>query len=202
VRHGEIAQHTGKIFLGQSDEPLSETGRAEAEGAARRLRELGVNRDARIVSSDLSRASETARIIAAKLNSVADAANGTKEPSPCVNPCVKEPSPCVALREIDLGAWDGRLIDEIKAEFPREYARRGENILTWKEVGGENYYDMRYRVLRALRRLLIGNGDIIIVAHAGPIRAVVSVYTGTPLAETLRKKIPRCVPLGADGNPL
>jgi probable phosphoglycerate mutase len=90
------------------------------------------------------------------------------------------------------------------AAFPCEYARRGENVLTWKESGGENYYDMRYRVLRALRRLLAGwdGRDIIIVTHAGPIRAVASLYTGRPLAELLREKIPRCVPLGPDGTPL
>ncbi|MDR2610746.1 MAG: histidine phosphatase family protein [Clostridiales Family XIII bacterium] len=203
VRHGEIRQHSGKIFLGQTDAPLSETGRAEAEAAARRLLELGVSRNARIVSSDLSRAAETARIIADRLTRVTRGDGSFV--SNCIQNRTEEPSPCVAgLREMDLGAWDGRLIDDIKTEFPDAYERRGENLLTWKESGGENYYDMRYRVLRTLRRLFAaetGARDIIVVTHAGPIRAVISVYTGTPLEATLYKEIPRCIPLDPAGKP-
>jgi broad specificity phosphatase PhoE/CTP:molybdopterin cytidylyltransferase MocA len=183
VRHGEIAQHSGKILLGQTDVPLSETGRAEVAKAADKLSSVNIDRACRVVASDLLRAAQTADIICEKLElSSFEIYSG--------------------LREIDLGNWDGRFKDEIEAEFPEEYARRGANILTWKASGGENYYDMRYRVLRTLRRLLTNSegDDLLIVTHAGPIIGIISAYTGKSIGEVMKFRIPRCTPLHLDGS--
>jgi broad specificity phosphatase PhoE/CTP:molybdopterin cytidylyltransferase MocA len=200
VRHGEIRQHSGKILLGQTDVPLSDAGRAEAAEAAEKLAALGVGAGARIVASDLSRTAETARIIANRLGqnlSSIELYSG--------------------LREIDLGGWDGQMKGDIERKFPQEYATRGTDIITWKASGGENYYDVRYRVLRTLRRILMTHPqaetnaggtdagaqtrDLIIVTHAGPIRAINSVLAAASLAELMAWRVPRCVPLHLDGRP-
>ena len=99
IRHGEIRQHKEKIFLGQTDVPLSDIGREQAEDAARELilEELSANR---IYTSDLSRAAETAEIIAAAF------------PETCVIPVPR-------LREMSLGEWDGRYISEIRRAVRR-----------------------------------------------------------------------------------
>src|SRR5690625_2218172 len=63
LRHGRTsANHLG-IIQGQKDVPLDEVGRGQAQAAAETLRRAAV-RPRRIVSSDLSRAAETARILA------------------------------------------------------------------------------------------------------------------------------------------
>jgi probable phosphoglycerate mutase len=195
VRHGEIAQHSGKILLGQTDVPLSKTGRKEAAAAASALESLGLDSNCRIIASDLQRTAQTADIIQERLR-VQEGADDSYS--------IEFDS---GLREIDLGSWDGRFKDELENEFPDEYARRGADILTWKASGGENYYDMRYRVLRTLRRMLTaGNareegGDLLIVTHAGPIMGIISAYTRRPLGEVLPKRITRCIPLHLDGSP-
>ena len=162
VRHGQPEQHSGKIFLGQLDVPLSDQGKREALAAGDRL----IAQHARpklIYTSDLARAKETAGIIAGQLGGL---------------PVV----PDKLLREMAMGAWDGELIEDIKAKFPEEYAKRGDDPRNYRVSGGENFYDLRGRVLREFHRIFkegfrdarMGNseedpGDLVIVAHLGVI---------------------------------
>ncbi|MCF0144614.1 MAG: histidine phosphatase family protein [Firmicutes bacterium] len=178
VRHGETEQHDEPMFIGQYDVALSDEGRMAAakvgDEIAMAMREdveaeaLGMDKFGRepmpaierIYSSDLARAKETAEIIK-------NAVNATL-------PAPVEVKYDVGLREIDLGPWDGKPVSEVKAEFAEEYERRGRNMFTFKLRGMENFYDMQYRVLAAFREILRNDDakDIIIVTHAGVIRAL------------------------------
>jgi broad specificity phosphatase PhoE len=81
------------------------------------------------------------------------ARRGTEAGGPLRPP--SDPVPDRRLREMHLGDWEGRFIREIKEDFPEEYAQRGANLLNWKRGhAGENYYDLRYRVLKGLRAAL------------------------------------------------
>lgn len=181
VRHGSTIPHRERIFLGQTDVPLSEKGRAEAREAARKLAALNVRTD-RIYASDLSRAEETARIIAEALSPAEASAQIVALPQ---------------FRELHLGDWDGKFIDEIRAVYPEEYERRGENILQYKRgTKAENYYDLQYRTMKALKRVLTdeeakGASDVVIVAHAGTIRVIRANAEGISLEAALREDIPR-----------
>jgi probable phosphoglycerate mutase len=85
VRHGETAwNHDGRL-QGQTDVPLSEFGRAQAARLRERLRDEPF---AAAYSSDLSRCWETATTV------VADRDVPLR--------------PMVGLREVHLGAWQGR----------------------------------------------------------------------------------------------
>lgn len=66
LRHGRTGHNLRRIMQGHLDIPLDETGRAEAEAAATLL--AGMVRLRRIVSSDLSRARETALAVAARFS--------------------------------------------------------------------------------------------------------------------------------------
>lgn len=178
VRHGETRQHAEPVFIGQYDVPLSEKGRiqgvaladeivstirgdieAEAPGMDKFGREA-MPAIERIYASDLVRAGETAGIICDKINAIL--------PKPVKVKSLR------GLREIDLGAWDGRKISEIREEYPAEYENRGTNMMSFKlrGSGAENFYDMQYRVIGAFRELLRNDDakNIIIVAHSGVIR--------------------------------
>lgn len=178
VRHGQTKQHDEPVFAGCYDVPLNDEGRAHAEASAKAVvdliradvaaEEAGIDPFGkepmpaieRVYSSDLSRAAETAGEICRRI--------GAELPR---SPQVKTMED---LREINLGEWDGRPVREIKEKYPEEYARRGEDMFTFKTAGGENFYDMQYRAVRGLREIL-GNDDarnIIIVAHSGVIRAL------------------------------
>lgn len=63
VRHGQTEQNRQRLLQGRRDVPLNEAGRDQAQAAAAWFRAQGVTFD-RIYASPLSRALETARIIA------------------------------------------------------------------------------------------------------------------------------------------
>lgn len=188
VRHGETEQHDEPMFIGQYDVPLNDEGRRQAEVVAAEIAEamredveaeaLGMDKFGReplpaierIYCSDLARARETAEIICSKINEML--------PEPV---SVKAIS---GLREINLGPWDGKSVGEIKEKYPAEYERRGKDIMTFKlrgksEIPGaigstENFYDLQYRAVGALREVLRFDDakDIIIVTHSGVCRVL------------------------------
>jgi len=214
VRHGEIRQHREKIFLGQYDVPLSDTGRQQAENAAAKLLRHGVCVN-RIYTSDLSRAAETAAIIRNVLARGKWGENATRnrernqerqnremEAAPETREIEVIPEP--GLREMSLGEWDGRYISEIRELYPEEYLRRGSNLLTWK-IGndGENFYDLQYRVMKSFRSILereraaetsegqVGRPkELVIVSHSGVINVIVSNLLRKDLAEQIKNRVP------------
>ncbi len=161
VRHGETMQHAEKMFIGQYDVPLNEKGRVQiAQSAERLAADFACPRV--IYASDLSRTMESAEIILCTFREK----NNEKYPK-----IVKAPG----LREINLGKWDGQPVSRIKAEFPEEYRRRGEDMFIFKTGNkSENFYDLQYRAVKTLRKILENDDskEIIIVAHSGVIRAL------------------------------
>ncbi len=166
IRHGEIQQHKEKIFLGQTDVPLSDKGREQAVEAADEVESLELRTD-RIYTSDLQRALQTARIIQL----------GADIPE-----LIQEQG----FREMNLGPWDGRFISEIRETIPEEYEKRGRNIMTYKMGhGSENFYDLQYRVCKTLTRILKEDNsyDIVIVAHSGVLRVIENNLKGGDVSD-------------------
>lgn len=155
VRHGQIHQHREKIFLGQTDVPLSLEGEEQAKAAGDRLAEFALHTN-RIYSSDLMRASQTAKIMQERMG---------------LDRLILDRG----LREMNLGLWDGKFISEIKQQFPQEYEKRGENLMAYKlGPGSENFYDLQYRAVKKLIHILKKDNcqDVILVAHSGVLRAL------------------------------
>lgn len=97
VRHGETDMNKARLIQGSNiDLPLNRTGKAQAKKAGETLK--GTPFDF-IISSDLKRAEETARIIAKE----------TGVPFEGTNPL---------LRERDMGAWTGKSVDEVLTTHP------------------------------------------------------------------------------------
>src|SRR6478752_6577613 len=88
VRHGQSTYNAQGLLQGQSDPPLSDPGRAQAEA----LRPF-LPRFERVVTSDLVRASETASLLG-----------------------YPDARPDPRWREIDLGSWSGRAISDFADE--------------------------------------------------------------------------------------
>ena len=156
VRHGQTRQHDKKMMIGCYDVPLNDEGREQIRETALQIAARNPVTD-RIYASDLDRAEESAHILASVLGN---------------DPEIVKLSD---LREINLGSWDGKPVREIREKYPEEYERRGRDIFTFKTGNrAENFYDMQYRAVRALRRILKDDdaSDIIIVTHSGVIRAL------------------------------
>lgn len=159
TRHGATRPFGEKTFIGSVDVPLSEKGREDAENAAREILRLHPEA-ARIYTSPLSRARDTAETVAAALG---------------LPVCVD-----ARLSELSLGEWDGLAIGEVRRRFPEMYAARGRNILGYRVPGGETFYELRQRTADFLRAALLEDPspDLVIVSHRGVIRCVEALVTG------------------------
>jgi probable phosphoglycerate mutase len=166
LRHGEIALEGEKRFIGQTDIPLSEKGLQQARRWHRRFAETTIFE--RIYCSDLSRSSETARIIAG------DTGYDHILPMP-------------QLREIRLGEWEGIPLSEIRAAFPQEWEKRGQLMDSYRPPGGESFSDLYRRVLPVFEHIAeYAGGNSLIVAHAGVNRVILCHVLGMPLAGLFR----------------
>jgi 2,3-bisphosphoglycerate-dependent phosphoglycerate mutase len=127
-RHGETDWNVEGRLQGQTDTELNQTGLTQAEALARRLRP---HRLEALLSSDLSRALTTAKIIAETLRV----------------PLSSDPG----LRETNVGAAEGMIWAEAKARFGEELTERwydGDTAFP----GGETGLATLARGLAALRR--------------------------------------------------
>lgn len=159
VRHGESIDNSARRIQGWSGSPLSERGRREASLVAERLRGCGVEA---LYTSDLARAKETAEIIGAGLDLA--------------------PEPIQNFREIRLGPWEGRLIEEVE---------KNDNEAIWKwRWDGRNPPYPEIEPIAAFRdRLMAGlesiaakrGGNIAVVSHGGAISVMLTEIIGLPL---------------------
>ena len=157
-RHGETDWNAQERFQGHIDVPLNDNGRAQARALADRLKDTGIEA---ILSSDLSRAAETAKIVAEGLE--------------LAHPITHDPG----LREAHLGEAQGLTRAEIEARFGLNLAERWRS---WKATdadvsypGGETGTVIRERVFGALERYLKSNPHhrkIGVACHGGVIRRV------------------------------
>ena len=158
IRHAESTMNAEGLWQGQADPGLSERGLAQAEALGRGLaRDPGAAAIGTLLTSDLRRATETARLVGRALG--------------------LEPVEVPGLRELDVGVWSGRPHAEIEARWPADYARFRAGDDTVAPGGGETRQVLRGRVLAAIGEALgrIDRDDraaVGIVTHLGVLRAL------------------------------
>jgi broad specificity phosphatase PhoE len=164
ARHGETDWNRDNRFQGHADPPLNEAGRAQAAELAKALAHEPL---AAVYTSPLRRAFETAAIAAA--------------------PHHLEPVPVEALREVDVGSWEGLTRAEVEHHFPDQYARWLEYEQGWDD--GETYEEMGLRAIAALFELAAAHdgGRILAVSHGGPVRAAYAMADGITHAAARRR---------------
>ncbi|MCB9741084.1 MAG: histidine phosphatase family protein [Alphaproteobacteria bacterium] len=155
ARHGQSEANAQRRMSGHADTPLTALGRQQARLLGEAIAEAPITR---AFASDLSRASETARL-----------ALGAR-------PLALETH--FALRERCVGAWSG----ELRADLRRD--GRMNTLLTWqgRPPEGESQQDMALRVLGWFVALPpIEEGVTLVVAHGGVLRAIFGLLDGDPL---------------------
>jgi len=151
VRHGESEANAARRFAGQSDSPLTERDRRQAEAVAL---ELATVRFDRIVSSDLARTRQTAEVIARRQGLGVEV--------------MRE------LREIDVGDRTGTPFDEARG-LP---SWSDDGFVAWP--GGETLERVLDRVLGAIGRLTRESPGktSLVVGHGGINRILISHFLG------------------------
>jgi probable phosphoglycerate mutase len=99
------------------------------------------------------------------------------------------------LREIDLGAWDGLRREQIETRFPGEWRKRGDRFDTYRPQGGETFLELQQRAVSAYCSALAeDDGNLLIVAHAGVHRAILSYLLEMPVRNIMRlAQAPGCM---------
>jgi broad specificity phosphatase PhoE len=169
VRHGQVDNPQKIVYGRQRGWRLSERGRAEAEAVARHL---GGRPIARVYTSPLERAVQTATVIA-----------GT---------CGGEVEPREDLVEAWLCApWEGLPWREVKRERSGEWARY---LFRPQEVCdvAEDLRALAARMEIALRTIAAAHPEqqVVAVSHGDPLKAGVLTLTGGDLSELHRSPIP------------
>lgn len=159
ARHGETDWNATHRWQGQTDVPLNDTGRTQARALAGRLRGEAL---AGAVASNLSRASETARVVTEAL----------------AVPLVYLDAD---LRERAYGVFEGLDRRACETQQPEAWA-------AWLErrqppPGAESDEALRARVVAAVERVAerVARDDAaaLVVTHGGAMRALVAATTGT-----------------------
>ncbi len=158
VRHGVTEFNQKRRIQGQKDIPLAPEGRIQARETGSYLQSLGLKK---IYSSDLSRARETAQIIA--------------------EPIGFTPVEVLGLREINMGRWEGLSWEEVGEKFPEEQKAWVENPLDNGPSGGENIKQAADRFEKTIFSITEPgkNGSpILIVSHGLVIATLVASMRG------------------------
>ncbi len=156
VRHGATEYTAERKYSGRGDVALSAAGRDQAERLAARIAGMtGQQHPAAVISSPLSRCTQTAGAIAAAL--------------PGSVPVTTD----AGLIECDFGEWEGRTFAEVRARWP-------ERLSDWLSSpsmappGGESFDVVGARVDRVVTALRAAYPErvVIVVSHVSPIKLI------------------------------
>jgi 2,3-bisphosphoglycerate-dependent phosphoglycerate mutase len=154
LRHGESVGNAESRWQGQSDYPLTEKGRAQAQALAERWKAEKAKFDL-VVASPLMRARETAEIVASALDLKVE-----------MDPI---------WMERDIGEMEGLTAEEVRQQPQPSY------VTPYDSIGGngEGDWELFLRAGRALHDLLRRPpGSYLIVSHGGLLNQVMHAIVG------------------------
>ncbi|MBJ17806.1 MAG: histidine phosphatase family protein [bacterium] len=155
IRHGETPWNVAGRWQGHADPDLTEEGWGQARSVALALAAESLRPWSHIVASDLSRARQTASVLAEKLSLSIEID--------------------VRLRELDVGSWSGLTRAEIEGRDRETLLAFESGEPTIRPGGGESRVEIRERAHDFVRDLAgrRSGAHVIVVTHLGVIRALV-----------------------------
>lgn len=157
VRHGATTATEEGRFSGSTGAELSEQGCWQAARLGERLAQQAISA---VYSSPLSRARDTARIIASH--------------------CQLEVLLRDGLREIGHGHWEGKTRDEVEEQHADEYAAWESDPFTFAPSGGESGVAVLARALPVVREIVTAHAgqQVLVVSHKATLRLLLSSLLG------------------------
>ena len=154
LRHGESVGNAQSRWQGQSDYPLTERGRAQARALAERWQSEEIKFDL-VIASPLTRAKETAEIVAAALNVQVE-----------LDPI---------WLERNIGEMEGLTVEEVRQKPQPQY------VTPYNSIGGngEGDWELYLRAGKALHGLLRRPaGSYLVVSHGGMLNQLMHAIVG------------------------
>jgi alpha-ribazole phosphatase len=161
VRHGQVEGHDQKRYNGQTDVTLTDLGVEQYHRLKERLADTPLSA---CYTSDLSRCVTGADIICRQFDI--------------------EPVRRSELRELNIGAWEGLVWQEIQSKWPEEWRARLADLVNYRVPQGENLLDVEHRVMPVINEIVERHKEqeVLVVGHGGVNRIVLLNAIGAPLA--------------------
>jgi probable phosphoglycerate mutase len=160
IRHGETILTPMRKFsgIGALDPELTDIGLAQAERVAQEVAKL---KPEVLVASPLQRTRQTAEAIARTTGLEIEFDD--------------------SWYELSFGSWDGKAIEEVRAESPDEY-QGWLNSSSYRPGGGESYDEAALRIDAALDNLVAQypGKRVVVVTHNGVIKSAANLVIGGP----------------------
>ena len=161
IRHGETDWNIKRRIQGWKGTGLNALGMKQARLMAARVKKIGLDIDA-ILVSDLKRAVQTAEALSQALG------------LPLIR--MKE------WRERCFGEWEGKSIEQVLAKYKLGPTARRDPFLAFEPKNGESMAVFARRIEKALQlveRTFQGK-TVAVVTHGGPARIAGCIATGIP----------------------
>lgn len=164
ARHGETDWNLWRRVQGSTDTALNKSGVRQAEKLGEKLKGEGI---ARIFTSEMQRARETAQIVASRLQIPVE--------------------PRAGLQELNLGDWEGRTWRQIERGWPELFSEWSRSKRDTRPPRGETYGELLNRFVRTVLEIARETrGDALIVTHSACMLAFQAELNRTPLETMLR----------------
>lgn len=161
-RHGETEWNIEGRAQGSKESKLTALGRKQAEEARAKIK--NVNFDIAF-SSTLERAYQTAEILLAGQNTPINQLD--------------------ALREIDMGTWEGMKYEDIEHQYPVEHNNFWNRPSQFKPDGGESFQELEIRAMAIFDQITTRyrGKTILLTSHAGFIKTLINSLLAKPTDE-------------------
>lgn len=168
LRHGHVDNGHEKKYLGRTDIPLDEVGIEQAKALHAYFETISIDA---VFTSPLKRCMQTTEII-------------------CESKSLHYET-VEAFAEIDMGDWENVPMAQIQSAYPELYAQRGENLEYFTPPYGESFHDVAGRARYAFGAIVRhAKGSILIVAHAGVNRTILTDILGISVNDMLHIEQP------------
>ncbi len=162
VRHAEAEGNLYRIAHGHYDGLITQHGYRQIAVLQKRFADIPVDA---VYSSDLFRARTTAKAI--------------------YGPKGLPLQTRRALREVDMGSWEGRTWQELTSRDPQQMFYFNRDLSAWKIEGGEPAAHVRDRMIAALQTIAAENEGktVAVVSHGAALRITLGSLQGLSLQE-------------------
>lgn len=162
IRHGQTNWNAERRIQGQSESQLDDIGRAQAERRREHIETLGLTA---AYSSPSERTTQTAEILLRHQSMPVTYLDG--------------------LREVALGHWERQLWDEIEDADQEQAFNFRHRPHEFSLPGAETMLELQQRGVAAIEHIIESEatGNVLVVSHGGVLKALMTHYTGVPLAQ-------------------
>lgn len=163
IRHAQSEGNLYRMMQGQWDGEVTELGRRQIAALAERFRDVHIDA---VYSSDLSRT----RMTAGAILKYHDLPLHTSR----------------ALRELDLGPWEGKFFGDLKKSEPEALRTFVLDMGSWRIDGAETCRDATERIYPCFLEIARENDGktVAVVSHGAVMRCLLSRCLGVGLGDT------------------